>query len=198
MSHANLHLDTNARLTDTCVWQKVQAAITARQGKTCPFKHSERSLEIFIKPMIYIIRYAPGTLLINFWTNFYERHHSISPEEIWTISKVADKVHQQPVCWHQITMSAGLHDCWQAIKKHFRWVFFYKKGAISGGFHKNTVRDRGNSAPWMAHWSRLTFLSYSCSSSGNGRHIQTHKLYHPWLSLLNVWSSHNISLLSRW
>ena len=47
MSHANLHLDTNARLTDTCVWQKVQAAITARQGKTCPFKHSERSLEIF-------------------------------------------------------------------------------------------------------------------------------------------------------
>ena len=46
-SHANLHLDTNATLTDTCVRQKVQAAITARQGKTCPFKHSERSLEIF-------------------------------------------------------------------------------------------------------------------------------------------------------
>ena len=49
MSHANLHLDTNATLTDTCVRQKVQAAITARQGKThLNFKNSQPSLEILL------------------------------------------------------------------------------------------------------------------------------------------------------
>ena len=48
-SHANLHLDTNATLTDTCVRQKVQAAITASQGKThLNFKNSQPGLEILL------------------------------------------------------------------------------------------------------------------------------------------------------
>ena len=50
----------------------------------------------------------------------------------------------------------------------------------------------------MNGWRDWHSYSILVLSSGNWRHIQTHKLYHTWLSLLNVWSSHNISLLSRW
>ena len=71
-------------------------------------------------------------------------------------------------------------------------VDFIQAKILSGQIWRKTRRNE-----WLTgrDWHSYSILVLS---SGNWRHIQTHKLYHPWLSLLNVWSSHNISLLSRW
>ena len=83
MSHANLHLDTNAALTDTCVRQKVQAAITARQGKTHPnFRHSQLSLDIFYQTNDIYDKVCARHLVDKLLNQFLpETPSDISPEE---------------------------------------------------------------------------------------------------------------------
>ena len=147
MSHANLHLDTNATLTDTCVRQKVQAAITARQGKThLNFKSSQPNLEI-ISNYWYIYDNV-CTLLIkaSILKPFSSR------KTIRYISR--GELNDQHSCWQSPPTTCLLTSNYNVSRsawlltneeKKFRWVCFYKKGPVSGGFHtsKNTVRYGG-------------------------------------------------------
>ena len=71
----------------------------------------------------------------------------------------------------------------------FRWISYKQK------YCQVWRKTRRNEWLTGRDWHSYPILVLS---SGNWRQIQTHKLYHPWLSLLNVWSSHNISLSSRW
>ena len=83
MSHANLHLNTNAALTDTRVRQKVQAAIRARQGKTHPnFRHSQLSLDIFYQTNDIYDKVCARHLVDKLLNQFLpETPSDISPEE---------------------------------------------------------------------------------------------------------------------
>ena len=167
MSHANLHLDTNATLTDTCVRQKVQAAITARQGQThLNFKSSQPSLEIISNYWYIYDNVCTLLICFHFKTTSFQRHHPIYLQrrversaQLLTKSTnnlSADvKLQCQQICM--------ITDKWR--KKNSGGFVFTKKGQFQVDFIQAKILSgmEENSAKWMADWSRLTFLSYSCS-----------------------------------
>ena len=202
MSHANLHLDTNATLTDTCVRQKVQAAITARQGQThLNFKSSQPSLEIISNYWYIYDNVCTLLICFHFKTTSFQRHHPIYLQrrversaQLLTKSTnnlSADvKLQCQQICMiltnEEKKIQVGL---FLQKRASFRWISYKQK--YCQVWRKTRRNEWRTGRDWHSYPILVLF-------SGNWRHIQTHKLYHPWLSLLNVWSSQNISLLSRW